>query len=43
MVGVIVFAFIAGDYFSVDACLDGGGRWNKDREVCEHREPSSVP
>ncbi|MDT0498955.1 hypothetical protein RM530_16550 [Algiphilus sp. W345] len=41
--GAIVFAFVASDYFSIDACLDDGGRWNKEREVCEYQEPSSAP
>jgi len=40
--GIIVLALVIGDYFSVDACLDDGGRWNKDREICEYQEPSSV-
>jgi hypothetical protein len=43
MVGAIGFAFSMSDYFSVDACLDDGGRWNKESEICEYQEPSNVP
>lgn len=43
LIGVIVFAFVVVDYFSVDACLDSGGRWDKKREVCQHEESSAVP
>ncbi|MBK8164194.1 MAG: hypothetical protein IPK65_13975 [Gammaproteobacteria bacterium] len=43
LAGVIVFAFVATDYFSVDACLDSGGRWDNESEVCQHQEQPSVP
>ena len=37
---VILLAFVAlalrsCDYFTVDACLDSGGKWNIDTKSCE--------
>lgn len=43
LAGVIVFALLTNDYFSVDACLDSGGRWDKEQEVCQHEEQPNVP
>lgn len=40
--GLVILAFVAIDYLSVDACLDGGGRWDYERGVCQHEEPSST-
>ncbi|MGH8538577.1 MAG: hypothetical protein ACREXM_19570, partial [Gammaproteobacteria bacterium] len=41
--GVIVFLLVATDYFSVDACLDSGGRWDKEQAVCQHEEHQDAP
>lgn len=36
---IVAIAIVAGialrDYFTIDACLDSGGRWNADLRVCE--------
>ena len=41
--GVIVFTLVVTDFFSIDACLDSGGRWDKERRVCQHQEQPSGP
>lgn len=25
------------DFFNVDACLDGGGKWNEQEKTCEYK------
>jgi len=37
---IIGFGPIISDHFQIDDCLDGGGRWNYEREICEN---TSVP
>ena len=38
LAGMIVVAFLITGYSSVDACLDSGGRWNKETSSCQHEE-----
>lgn len=35
---VVLFTPMATKYFSVDACLDSGGRWNKFENKCEYEK-----
>ena len=35
---LMAFALVVGGYFSVDACLDGGGRWDKASEACQYQQ-----
>lgn len=38
LLGIIFFLFLAYRiylFFAVDACLDRGGRWNYDENICE--------
>jgi hypothetical protein len=37
---LILFAWIARDYFTVDRCLDQGGRWNEISRECEMAQQS---
>lgn len=34
----IVFAYFFNGYMDIDKCLDNGGRWNYDKEICEFQE-----
>ena len=38
LAGVVVFAFVVTDFLLIDACLDNGGRWDKERNACQFRE-----
>ena len=31
----VVFLYCARDYLTVDKCLDSGGLWNYEKQVCE--------
>ena len=37
---LFAFAWIARDYFTVDRCLDQGGRWNEISRECEVAQQS---
>lgn len=41
--GVFVFTLVVIDYFTVDTCLDSGGRWDKERGVCQQQESPNTP
>lgn len=32
----LLFARMVSDYFSVDKCLDNGGRWDETTKSCQH-------
>lgn len=34
LIAILVYTYVS-DFLRVDACLDGGGRWNHDASVCE--------
>jgi hypothetical protein len=29
--------FLVWRFIQADSCLDGGGRWNEEKNVCEHQ------
>ncbi|HRP35861.1 MAG TPA: hypothetical protein PLI48_08270 [Gammaproteobacteria bacterium] len=43
LVAAAMLGFGAIDYFSVDACLDSGGGWDHNREVCQHDDRPLPP
>lgn len=39
IVGAALFFGFAPDFFTIDMCLDRGGRWDKERKICQYAEP----
>ena len=36
---IVILLFLSGcEFWEVDKCLDRGGRWNYEKEVCEFEE-----
>ena len=36
---IVMLLFFSGcEFWKVDKCLDGGGRWNYEKEVCEFED-----
>jgi len=33
-IGICIFLYMS-DFFDIDKCLDGGGRWNYETRECE--------
>jgi hypothetical protein len=39
--GFIIFYLFVSDYFYFDACLDNGGRWDKELKICNYEKQLS--
>ncbi|TWH76525.1 hypothetical protein LX59_00563 [Azomonas agilis] len=39
LAGIAALVFFTIDYFSIDTCLDAGGRWIRELKICLYEKP----